>query len=89
MQREREGGKVEVKRESPAGDRARSVKRKRSLVFRVKAAIECDIEARQRARGRKEWRRSMSDGKGKEGKLKERGNGSKIKKERQKHTKSE
>ena len=42
--------------------------------------------ARQRARGRKEWRESRSDGKGKE-EAKGRGDESKTKKGKQKHTK--
>jgi hypothetical protein len=56
-QREREGdgGKeVKIEIESPAGDRSRGVVCERSRVFRMKGANERNIEARQRARGRKE-----------------------------------
>ena len=74
----RVGGKVKVEaeRESPAGDRARGVVCERGPVSRLKPANECKFEARQRARGRKEWRGSVSDG---EGEAKAENDESKIK----------
>ena len=63
--------------------------RKERPVTRKKAAIECNIEARQRAHSRRERRGSMSDGKGDGRETKEKSNDSKIKKEMRKHTESE
>jgi hypothetical protein len=85
MPREREGGEKgnKVERESPAGDRACGIVCKRSLVFRVKAAIECDIEVRQQARGQKGRQELMSDGKGDDREAKGERDESKIKIERQ------
>ena len=67
---------------SPASDRSRGVICERSPAFRMKAATECDIEARQQARGRQEWQRSMAEGKEDKWEAKEGGNESRIKKER-------
>ena len=77
------GRKVETEKDSPAGDRLRGIVCERSPVFIMKAANECDIKVPQRARGRREGRRLMSDGKGDEREAKERGNESRIKERRQ------
>ena len=60
--REREVGGKEGQsgKESPAGDRSRGVVCERSPVSKMKAANECNIDARQRARGRKERRKLSS-----------------------------
>ena len=80
-ERERLGEKkAKSKGESCRRQIARHHMRKESGI--QSKSSKCDIEARQRAQGRKERQKSMSDGKGGEGEAKERGNGSRIKKER-------
>ena len=71
-QREGKWGKREpkVERECPASDRLRAVVCERNPASKLKAVNECEVKARQRARGRKERRKSKPDGKGDEGKLK-------------------
>ena len=87
--REREGeerkDKIEI--ESPAADRSPGVVWERSLAFRMKATNERDIEAPEKAGGRKEGRRLMSDGKGDEREAKEKGNESRIKERKTKRRK--
>ena len=58
------------RRECPASDRLRAVVCERNPASKLKAANDCEVKARQRARGRKERRKSKPDGKGDEGKLK-------------------
>ena len=69
LHRERESGGKESERSkkgSPASDRPHGVVCEKSPVSRLKASNECEVKARQRARGRKERRKSKSDGKGDE-----------------------
>jgi hypothetical protein len=67
IQREREMGerKVKIKIESPTSNRSHGIICERSLVFRMKAANECDIEVQQQVRGQKERQRTMSETRGK------------------------
>ena len=76
------GKECEVERESPA-DRPRGVVCEKCLVFRMKAANDCDVISRQWARGRRERRKSKSNGKRDERAAKRKSDGSKTRKEKQ------
>ena len=74
--------KVQVQGKSLAGNRACGVVCEGEPVIRLETENEGYVEARQRVRGREEQQWSNSDGKGDDMEAKERGNRSKIKKER-------
>jgi hypothetical protein len=75
LRREMElGGKGKQESKERESRRRQSARRhmRRESGIRMKAANECDVKARQRARGRRERRESGSDGKRKRGEAKER-----------------